>query len=525
MCRRLSILVSLILVLSLFLTCTAKADLIGWYRLDDGSGTTAVDSSSYGNDGTLQGTTKWVAGYYGGAIELNGSGDWVEINGIADDLTDNDFSVSAWIKTTMTGDGNVIGSNDSGSGHDFIFGVDGGNLLVEADSLNTYPPAINDDEWHFIAYVRNGTTAYAYTDGELVGTETPSGNPAGQARWSIGQEWDTNPSDFYGGLVDDVHFFSHPLTETEILTVMTGEGYPKASRPDPTDDSYLEDTWVSLSWRAGDFAVSHDVYFGESFDDVDNGTGETFRANQTSTFYIVGFPGFPYPDGLVPGTTYYWRIDEVNDAEPNSPWKGDIWSFKIPPRTAYNPDPADGSQVADTAAQLKWTKGFGGKLHTVYFGTDYDTVSNAAGGIPQGTTTYNPGALQAEKVYYWRVDEFDAPTTHKGDVWGFSSPGAVGNPSPANGATDAQMTGKLSWTAAATAVSHDVYFGTDKDAVRNATKASPEFKGNKALGSESLDPGKLAWQSDYYWRVDAVYNAGPVKGLVWGFTTADFIAV
>ncbi|MFH1717665.1 MAG: hypothetical protein ABIF19_09965, partial [Planctomycetota bacterium] len=47
----------------------------------------------------------------------------------------------------------------------------------------------------------------------------------------------------------------------------------------------------------------------------------------------------------------------------------------------------------------------------------------------------------------------------------------------------------------------------------------------KALGSESLDPGKLAWQSDYYWRVDAVYNAGPVKGLVWGFTTADFIAV
>ncbi|HUV63700.1 MAG TPA: hypothetical protein VMW24_07365 [Sedimentisphaerales bacterium] len=38
-------------------------------------------------------------------------------------------------------------------------------------------------------------------------------------------------------------------------------------------------------------------------------------------------PGGPYPSGLVAGTTYYWRIDEVNDADPNSPWKGPVWSF------------------------------------------------------------------------------------------------------------------------------------------------------------------------------------------------------
>jgi len=61
--------------------------------------------------------------------------------------------------------------------------------------------------------------------------------------------------------------------------------------------------------------------------------------------------------------------------------------------------------------------------------------------------------------------------------------------------------------------------------LRNATTASPEYKGNKASGSESYDPGKLAWNSDYYWRVDAVYNTGAVKGLVWGFTTADFLLV
>jgi len=111
----------------------------------------------------------------------------------------------------------------------------------------------------------------------------------------------------------------------------------KAYGPKPKDGVLYEDTWVSLGWSVGDYAVSHDVYLGDNFDDVNDGTAETFRGNQVTTFFVVGFPGFPYPDGLVPGTTYYWRIDEVNDTDPNSPWKGDVWSFSIPPRTAHNP--------------------------------------------------------------------------------------------------------------------------------------------------------------------------------------------
>jgi hypothetical protein len=57
------------------------------------------------------------------------------------------------------------------------------------------------------------------------------------------------------------------------------------------------------------------VYLGENFDDVDAGTPDSsgFQGNQTLTEFTIGFPGFAYPDGLIPGTTYYWRIDEVND--------------------------------------------------------------------------------------------------------------------------------------------------------------------------------------------------------------------
>jgi len=301
---------------------------------------------------------------------------------------------------------------------------------------------------------------------------------------------------------------------------------PTARHPQPADGAIIADTWVTLSWTPGSFAVSHDVYLGDNFDDVGDGVADTFRGNQTSTFYVAGFPGFAYPDGLVPGTTYYWRIDEVDDADPDSPWKGDVWSFSIPPKTAYSPDPADGTEIADVNAPiLSWAAGFGAKLHTVYFGDDFDTVSNAVSGMPSGLTTYNPGPLELEKVYYWRVDEFDAVETHKGDVWTFTTPGAVGSPQPANGATDVAMAAVLSWTAADNAASHEVYLGLEKNVVRSADTASPEYKGFKALGAESFDAGLLEPDTTYYWRVDEVSNGNTVKGLVWSFTVGNHLLV
>ena len=151
-----------------------------------------------------------------------------------------------------------------------------------------------------------------------------------------------------------------------------------------------------------------------------NGTGGTFRGNQISPFFILGFPGYPYSDGLVPGTTYYWRIDEINDQHPDSPWIGDVWSFMITPSTAHAPEPADGAELVESNVILSWQPGFHAKLHTVYFGDSFAEVNNASEGRPQGATTYNPGLLELGKTYYWRVDEFDGRETHKGNVWSFT---------------------------------------------------------------------------------------------------------
>ena len=442
-----------------------------------------------------------------------------------------------------------------------------------------------------------------------------------------------------------------------------------AMQPTPPDGSPYEDTSAVLSWLAGLNAVSHDVYFGENFADVRDGTGDTFQGNQVETFFTVGVPGTPVPDGLVPGTTYYWRIDEIEaDGTKNV---GTVWSFTIPSLKAYNHNPSDGAKFIPPDYDLSWTAGSGAKIHTMFFGDSFDDVNDAVAGISLPSTTYDPGSLELDKTYYWRVDEFDGVETHKGDVlsfttlatrgtglkgeyytgtdfgklvltqidpqidfpWGGNAPDdAVGasnfsarwtgdvaaqftetytfytitddgirlwingqliidnwthhgdtedtgkidlvagqycnlvmeyfqagggsimqlgwlspsiekqiiptyllwpplkarNPKPADGAANVNHTPILTWSAGDEATSHEVYFGTDADAVANATTASPEYKGSKALGDESYDPGKLEWDTTYYWRVDEISDDHPDSpwiGALWSFRTADYLVV
>ncbi len=363
--------------------------------------------------------------------------------------------------------------------------------------------------WHNIKLVVTKTGLAGYVDDvEMFDLE--------HAQWTDGRVG----IQAYGGMMDFDDFIVYGPGGRKSL--------PVASGPTPRDGELIEETWTNMSWRPGDFAVSHDLYIGTDFDDVNNGAEGTFAGSTSSDFQVVGFPGFPIPEGLQPGTTYYWRIDEVNDLDPNSPWKGKIWSFAIAPKTAYEPNPADGAELVDPDVQLSWTGGYGAKLHTVYFGDNFDDVNNAAGGLPQGDATYDPGPLQLSKTYYWRVDEFDIIETHKGDVWSFTTEGAVAALAPPNGAVDVMQTSIITWSPSVFAASHQLYFGTDKDAVKNADTSSPEYKGTRALGSETYDPGILDWDSTYYWRIDEVNNTNPDSpwpGILWSFTTANFLVV
>ena len=515
-------------------TAFSADGLVLHMRFDQGTinNGVAIDVSGQGNDGLVTGDPQVVEGVLGDALEFDGTDDVIEVP-LQPSITfkqGDSFSVMAWIKTSVhpsLNDG-IVGNyrastaefwallaNDAAGGVTLYLRDVGRVHTSRLDS----PDPINTDTWIHVAGVRDQQKkeAYLYLDGEVVVSmpdETENIN-SGQSIW-IGDHLNR----YFDGLMDDVRIYSHALGEAEILAAMEGsEGYPYALGPDPRDGAIHEATWINLSWLAGDFAASHDVYIGDNFEDVNAGAESTFQGNQTDTFFVVGFPGFPYPDGLVPGTTYYWRIDEVNETEPNSPWKGEIWNFSIPPKTAYAPEPADGAESVGVDARLSWTAGFGAKLHTVYFGETFKEVDTAVVGLPQGTTTYDTGELKMAKTYYWRVDEFDAFDTYKGDVWSFITEGAVSNPSPTKGAVDVTQTPVFTW-APGLGASHEVYFGTDP--------ASVELKGSGNLGSESFEPGQLEWNTTYYWRVDEANNANadsPWTGPLWSFTTANFLII
>lgn len=98
------------------------------------------------------------------------------------------------------------------------------------------------------------------------------------------------------------------------------------------------------------------------------------------------------------------------------------------------------------------------------------------------------------------------------------------NPNPKQNDEHVELTsgGKLlQWTAAANAVSHNIYFGTDQAAVNAATASSPEYKGNQALASNSYQVNGLYTGATYYWRVDEVLANGIEKGNVWRFRPAQ----
>ena len=535
MYKKLICLISFVFMLSL--AGNASADLVAHWKLDEGSGNTVYDSSTSGNDGTFEGDPQWVAGHYGGALEFDGPDDNIDCgNDDSLNITD-EITLSAWINMAQrpaVDDWYTIPWKENAYSM-YLYGADTTLTTLaadfwldtgRADIWNGPDIDIPPNDWTHIAVTFNGTDFEFYVNGEHDYTQ----NEPGTIEISAINLLFTERGSSFEALIDDVRVYNRALVEVEILAAMEGDvGYPYALAPSPKDGALHEDTWVTLGWSPGAFALSHDVYLGDNFDDVSEATrdSDVYRGNQITTFYVAGFPGFSYPDGLVPGTTYYWRIDEVNDTDPHSPWKGDVWSFMIPPKTAYNPDPTDGAEFVDpNGPTLSWTAGFGAKLHTVYFGDSYDAVNDATGGAPMGLAVYNPGILEKEKVYYWRIDEFDAVETHKGDIWSFTTPGAVGNPQPAYDATDVGMNAIMSWTPADSAASHELYIGTDKEAVRTAGAGSPEYKGSMVLGAENFDPGLLDADTTYYWRVDEVDGQGnTAKGPLWIFTTGAFLLV
>ncbi len=282
---------------------------------------------------------------------------------------------------------------------------------------------------------REDTLIIVTADHETGGLKVTQNNGEGvlpSVTWSTDDHTGTNVPVYAQG--ENAYLISGVMDNTDMFFLCTctpGEG---AWHPTPSDGSINNNTKANLSWLASLDAVSFDIYFGTDFNDVNdaNNASPEFLLNIEEAKYIIGSPGSKYPGPLAASTTYYWRVDEINDVndiDPNNICKGEVWSFTLSAKIAWNPEPADGAENEDTDIELNWYPALGvvvAKPHKVYFGENYDEVLAGTGDTYKGLfakATYDPGMLEPGKTYYWRIDEQIGEGRYaywaKGDVWSF----------------------------------------------------------------------------------------------------------
>ncbi len=189
---------------------------VGCWDFDEASGTTAYDSSPYGNTGTLINGPTWANGKYGNSLSFDGSNDYVNITDNPE-LNSNVITFGAWFKTSGTNDySGIITKYNTTSGYSgFILAVNW-NSVVRCDILYTSSystaeslQAIEDGRWHYAVCSYNGSVISLYVDGVKTVTNFGVGlAPSIGYPLKIGQD---NAGRYFNGTIDEIRVYNRAI--------------------------------------------------------------------------------------------------------------------------------------------------------------------------------------------------------------------------------------------------------------------------------------------------------------------------
>ncbi len=380
------------------------------------------------------------------------------------------------------------------------------------------------------------------------------------------------PGDFW---MDGIRLYEGDYVKPAFLKVAT------ADEPKPAVDATDVPRDPVLSWKAGPFAATHNVYLGTSFDDVNSAdVSKAASKGQKET-------SFKPTDLLEYGKTYYWRVDEVNAAPSTTVFKGDVWSFTVEPYsypiTGIVATASSFEKSTTVAANTINGSGLTGDLHGINTSTMWNTSMAAAAAGPAWIQYEFPNTYKLSELWVWNYNgEFEPVLGYgfkdvtieyslDGQTWTllkdtqFAQATAVAGyahnttvdmggvvakfvkltaksnwsmvgikqyglsevrfyyipvqaRAPQPTGTEAGVDATLDWRSGRDMTSEQVYFGTDKAAVADGTATA------KTVSSHGFDPGALNFGTTYYWKVDEVGTA-TYPGAVWSFTTQEFAAV
>ena len=582
--------ICLVFVLGLVLAGASNAadpDLVGWWKLEEASGD-LMDSSDKGNHGTFNGTLYQQPGVEGYALGFNGVSDRLKCgdNG----RPSNTFSFGAWIKTTVPHEvdseadqyGGVNGQHyavesrfqGANAGAGLSVGTNGIAVYEHGDNympgVAVYEGEIGED-WNHIMVVYDKKQPTIYLNGKAVRTGQVSTRPEIIAPRRFGGM----AYGFFEGVMDEIQVYSRALTQAEIGSLVRSFlGSETAYDPNPADEqtNVVRDT--DLSWAPGDSAGTHNLYMGNSLEELESATVPTAQG-LTDTSYDPGRLDFL--------ETVFWRVDEVNATPDNTVFKGDVWSFEVEPfsipvetitatassASAANMGPEntiDGIGLNDldqhsTASTDMWLSGMGDptpsiqyafdkpyKLHEmlvwnsnqvieafVGLGAKDVVIETSLDGVEwtvlEDAPQFSQATGTADYVANTIVDlggvlaQYVRITINSGHgmlaQYGLSAvrflyiPTFPREPQPDDGAVDVPVDVVLSWRAGREAASHELYLGTDPaDLALAATTDDPSFL------AEDLD-----YDQSYYWQVIEINEAETPSahaGPVWSISTPAY---
>ncbi|SMD46299.1 Por secretion system C-terminal sorting domain-containing protein [Aquiflexum balticum DSM 16537] len=295
-------------------------DLVGHWKMDEGSGNVLIDHSGNGNNATIQNTANvfWEPGIIGLAVNFNS---WSGRYGVAPHSQSLEIaealSIVSWVKPTSVGRNTIISKADRNGFELWLdqngqieFRLNRGNNGAAYRLLSNYNYTGDVGEWIHVAATFDGTTSRIFINGieDISATYAPFTIGTASGDLTIGS---LGTVQRFNGAIDDLRLYGRALDGSEIFGLFAGEiplpVVPQLLAPADGNASVIAPE-VQLAWLTSDFAAGYqvqlatDIGFGSMVADVDNGPDIIFNAT-----------------GLLPETAYFWRVRAYN-GEGSSDW-------------------------------------------------------------------------------------------------------------------------------------------------------------------------------------------------------------
>jgi hypothetical protein len=319
---------------------------VAYWPLNDGSGTTAHDSTGNTHNALLKPTSNppiWTSGKRQGGLQFDGVSDYLSISEVSNGMGKyfkRDFSIALWInQSSPQSDYQVpigiestnafVASGFEGFTIELYNGLPSVYIAYADDQREVVPAAtaLTGNQWQHLCVVRSGAMLKIYIDGKLNTSQTIT-----DADLKFGSAWPgydvigATKDSYYGltcpfkGKLDDIHLYNFAIPES-LIHKLAQQDY--AWLPEPENGSVNVFVDSNLCWQKGTWPRDyncHDVYLGSDYNQVfaaDINTSQIYKGRQTSRLFD--------PCNLNPNTFYYWRIDDFNGTQIH---KGSVWSFK-----------------------------------------------------------------------------------------------------------------------------------------------------------------------------------------------------